>query len=49
MHPFFRDSRQRSIVVVGALLVLAVCSLGLSGMTGSVSLAPAELPGKSVV
>jgi iron complex transport system permease protein len=45
MHPFFRDSRQRSIVVVGALLVLAICSLGLSGMTGSVSLAPADLPG----
>ena len=45
MHPFFRDSRQHSIVVVGALLVLAVCSLGVSGMTGSVSLAPADLPG----
>ncbi len=45
MHPFFRDSRQRSIVVVGALLALAVCSLGLSGMTGSVGVAPADLPG----
>jgi iron complex transport system permease protein len=44
MHPFFRDSRQRSIVVVGALAVLAVCSLGLSGMTGSVAVAPADLP-----
>jgi iron complex transport system permease protein len=44
MHPFFRDSRQRSIVVVGALAVLAVCSLCLSGMTGSVAVAPADLP-----
>jgi iron complex transport system permease protein len=44
MHPFFRDSRQRSIVVVGALFALAIFSLGLSGMTGSVALAPADLP-----
>ena len=45
MHPFFRDSRQRSMVIVGALAVLAVCSLGVSGMTGSVAVTPADLPG----
>jgi iron complex transport system permease protein len=43
MHPLFRDPRQRSIVLVGALVVLAVCSLGLSGMTGSVALSLPEL------
>jgi iron complex transport system permease protein len=45
MHSFFRDPRQRSIVVVSALVVLAICSLGLSGMTGSVAVSPLEMPG----
>jgi iron complex transport system permease protein len=43
MHPLFRDPRQRSIVLVSTLVVLAVCSLGLSGMTGSVALSLPEL------
>ncbi len=30
MHPFFRDPRQRSMAVIGTLVVLAACSLGLS-------------------
>jgi iron complex transport system permease protein len=45
MHPIFHDPRQRSIMVVGALAALALCSFGLSGMTGSVGVAPSELPG----
>jgi iron complex transport system permease protein len=39
------DPRRRAIVVVSALVVLAVCSLGLSGMTGSVALSLPELHG----
>jgi hypothetical protein len=45
MQQFFRDPRQRALVVVTALVVLAVCSLGLSGMTGSVALSLPELDG----
>ena len=45
MHPLFRDPRQRSIVVVSALVVLAACSLALSGITGSVAVPLGELPG----
>ena len=45
MHPLFRDPRQRSIMVVSALVVLAACSLALSGISGSVGVPLAELPG----
>jgi iron complex transport system permease protein len=45
MHPFFRDPRQRAIVVVGSLIVLAACSLGLSGATGSVALSVSDMHG----
>jgi iron complex transport system permease protein len=45
MHPYFRDPRQRSIVIVGSLIVLAACSLGLSGATGSVPLSVADMHG----
>ncbi|MET0858640.1 MAG: iron ABC transporter permease [Telluria sp.] len=44
MHPFFRDPRQRSMVVIGTLVVLAACSLGLSGMTGSVVVPLTDMP-----
>jgi iron complex transport system permease protein len=44
MHPFFRDPRQRSMAVVGTLVVLAACSLGLSGMTGSVVVPLTDMP-----
>jgi iron complex transport system permease protein len=44
MHPFFRDPRQRSIAVVGTLVVLAACSLGLSGITGSVVVPLTDMP-----
>jgi iron complex transport system permease protein len=44
MHPFFRDPRQRSMAVVGTLVVLATCSLGLSGMTGSVVVPLTDMP-----
>jgi iron complex transport system permease protein len=45
MHPYFRDPRQRSIVIVGSLIVLAACSFGLSGATGSVALSAADMHG----
>jgi iron complex transport system permease protein len=45
MQPFFRDPRQRSIMVIGALVALALCSLALSGMTGSVSMSVREMHG----
>jgi iron complex transport system permease protein len=44
MHPLLRDPRQRSMAVLGTLAVLAACSLGLSGMTGSVAVPLADMP-----
>jgi iron complex transport system permease protein len=45
MHLSLRDPRQRSIVIIGALIVLAAFSLGLSAATGSVALSASELHG----
>ena len=45
MHPApTRPLRQRALLIVGALLLAAVASLLVAGMTGSIALAPAELP-----
>jgi iron complex transport system permease protein len=45
MQQFIRDPRRRAIVVVTALVALAVCSLGLSGISGPVALSLPELHG----
>ncbi len=45
MHPFFRDMRHRAVVVISTLSLLAVASLVMSGMTGSVPVPLAEMPG----
>jgi iron complex transport system permease protein len=39
-----RPLPQRALLIVGALLLAAVASLLVAGMTGSIALAPAELP-----
>jgi len=45
MHPAHtRPLRQRALLIVGALLLAAFASLLVAGMTGSIALAPAELP-----
>ncbi len=44
MHPFFRNMRHRASVVVGALSVLAMASLVVSGMVGSVAIPLADMP-----
>ena len=45
MHPVFSAMRHRAGVVIGALALLAVASLVLSGMVGSVPVALADMPG----
>ena len=44
MHPFFRSMRQRSALILAAMIALALASLVVAGMTGSVALALADLP-----
>jgi len=44
MHPFFRSMRQRSALILAAMITLALASLVIAGMTGSVALALADLP-----
>ena len=44
MHPAFAGMRHRAVVVITTLVLLAVASLVLAGMVGSVPIAPAELP-----
>jgi iron complex transport system permease protein len=39
-HPL----RQRAVLIVGALLLAAIASLLVAGMTGSIAVAPSELP-----
>ena len=45
MHPFFRNMRHRSAVVICAMALLAVSSLVFSAMVGSVPVALADMPG----
>ncbi|MDC8759863.1 FecCD family ABC transporter permease [Janthinobacterium fluminis] len=45
MHPFFRNMRHRAGILLVALLALALASLIFSGMTGSIALPLADLPG----
>jgi len=48
MHPVTayppRPLRQRAFLIVGALLLAALASLLVAGMTGSIAVAPSELP-----
>ena len=44
MHPFFRSMRQRSALILAAMIALALASLVVAGMTGSVALPLADLP-----
>lgn len=39
-----RPLPQRALLIVGALLIAAIASLLMAGMTGSIAVAPAELP-----
>jgi len=48
MHPFFRTMRHRATVVITALALLAVASLVLSGMIGSVPVPLSDMPGALV-
>ncbi|MDQ1835174.1 FecCD family ABC transporter permease [Massilia scottii] len=45
MHPFFRNMRHRASVVITALSLLALASLVVAGMVGSVPVPLAEMPG----
>ena len=45
MHPFFRSMRHRSAIILAAMIALALASLIIAGMTGSIALALADLPG----
>jgi iron complex transport system permease protein len=45
MHPLFRNLRHRNSAILGLLTVLAIISLAVAGMTGSVALALSDLPG----
>jgi len=45
MHPAqAHPLRQRALLIVGALLLAALASLLVAGMTGSIAVAPSELP-----
>jgi len=44
MHPVHRPLRQRASLIIGTLLLAAVASLLVAGMTGSISVAVSELP-----
>ncbi len=45
MHPFFRNMQHRSTVILALLLLLALASLAIAAMTGSIALALNDLPG----
>jgi iron complex transport system permease protein len=45
MHPFFRTMRHRASVVITTLALLALASLVVAGMVGSVPVALADMPG----
>ncbi|MBW8901142.1 MAG: iron ABC transporter permease [Massilia sp.] len=44
MHPVPPSQRQRAIPILAALLCAALASLLIAGMSGSIAVAPAELP-----
>jgi iron complex transport system permease protein len=44
MHPVPPPPRQRAIPIIAALLCAALASLLIAGMSGSIAVAPAELP-----
>lgn len=45
MHPFFRNMRHRASVIITTLTLLALASLVVAGMVGSVPVPLAEMPG----
>ncbi len=45
MHPPLRPLRQRATLILGTLLLLAAASLLFAGMTGSITVGFAEVPG----
>ncbi|NHZ65457.1 FecCD family ABC transporter permease [Massilia genomosp. 1] len=45
MHPFFRTMRHRASVIITTLTLLALASLVIAGMVGSVPVPLAEMPG----
>jgi iron complex transport system permease protein len=45
VHPFFRNMRHRASVVITTLVVLALASLVLAGMVGSIQVPVADMPG----
>ena len=45
MHPFFRTMRHRASVIITTLTLLALASLVVAGMVGSVPVPLAEMPG----
>ena len=44
MHPVLPSQRQRAVPILAALLCAAVASLLVAGMSGSIAVAPGELP-----
>ena len=44
MHPVSPSQRQRAIPIIAVLLCAALASLLIAGMSGSIAVAPAELP-----
>lgn len=44
MHPFFRTMRHRATVILTVLILLALASLLLAGMIGSITLPVSDLP-----
>jgi iron complex transport system permease protein len=44
MHPFFRNMRHRTAIILAALVALTLASLVFSGMTGSIALPLADIP-----
>jgi len=44
MHPVLPSQRQRAVPILAALLCAAVASLLVAGMSGSIAVAPSELP-----
>ncbi|HEY0063413.1 MAG TPA: iron ABC transporter permease [Telluria sp.] len=45
MHPFFRNMRHRASVIITTLVLLAIASLIISGMVGSVRVPLSDMPG----
>jgi iron complex transport system permease protein len=45
VHPFFRNMRHRASVIITTLVLLAIASLIISGMVGSVRVPLSDMPG----